>query len=124
MSFRFCDRRPRPACGARVPPLRTRAAAWPFRLATSDYGRVGTRIVGGTAASPLRPLFGGAALLRRPCLAPDLEQLGGPRRRDLFDRIGRPEARVRLPVGHVRAEPALLEDDRLLADGVVAELLQ
>ena len=44
--------------------------------------------------------------------------------RDRFDGIPGPEAGVRLPVGHVGTEAALLQDDRLLADGILAELLE
>src|SRR5262249_58449849 len=49
-----------------------------------------------------------------------LSRLGG----DRLDRVAPAEARVRLPVGHVRAETALLDGDRLATDRVVAELFE
>src|SRR4051812_35584817 len=74
-------------------------------------------------SSVARPLFLLRALLRR-VVAPNLQQFVRALRRDALDGIARAQAGVRLAVGDVRAEPALLEDDRLPADRVVPELLQ
>ena len=125
MSFRFCDRSCKPS-RARVPPFRTHAAAGGFPSdGETDYGRFRVGNVVRTVAGLLRALLGCPfALRRRAPVAPVLEQLGRPLRADRLDRVGRPQAGIRLAVGHVRAEPALLEDDRLPADRVVAELLQ
>src|SRR5437899_2754595 len=96
----------------------------PIPGATSpDYGRFSTRNVELTVASPLRALLFWA-LFRRAGVAAVLEQLGRPRRGDLVDRIGGTKARVRLAVRDVGPEAALLEDDRLAAHGVVAQLLE
>src|SRR6185312_3687748 len=124
MSFRFCDRWRWPAEGARVPTISTRAAAWPFLPATSDYGRPGPRDVGEDVSAWLRALLRRPAPFGRAGVAPDLEQLDGPFRGDRVDRIARPQARIGLAVGDVRAKAALLEHDRLLRDRILAQLLQ
>ena len=73
-------------------------------------------------ASPLRlPL---RALLRRPAIPALLDQGVGALGGDGVHGVPGPEGGVRLAVGHVGAEAAVLEDDRLAADGVVAELLE
>src|SRR6478752_3602120 len=124
MSFRFCERGSRPATRPGYRPFqRVRRRGHSLRP-PSDYGRLRPPGVGERVAASLRAFLGRAALLRGPRLAACLEQLGGPFRADRLDRIGRFEARVRLAVRDVGPEAALLEDDRLLADGVVAELLQ
>ena len=63
-------------------------------------------------------------LLARPGLATLGEQLGRPLRRDLLEQIAAAQRRVRLAVGHVDAEPAVLGHDRTPAHRIVAELAQ
>ena len=52
------------------------------------------------------------------------EQLDGALEVDLLDGLAARDGRVRLAVGDVRAEPAVLDLDRLAADRVVVELLE
>src|SRR5436305_8802108 len=120
MSFRFFERYPRPslrAAGYRPSNARRRKRI-PRRVLLADYGRFRRAYVVKEALLLLR------AFLHRPARPAVGQQLGGALRRDALDRIARPERRVRLAIGHVGAEPALLEDDRLAADRIVAELLQ
>ena len=56
--------------------------------------------------------------------APLGEELDRALERERLDVVAAPQARVRLAVGDVRAEAAVLDDDRLAADGVRAELAQ
>src|SRR4029079_1138475 len=107
--------------GYRVPPIPTRAAAQPFLPGQCDYGRQARINVGRSVAALLRALLGGALLLDRAPVAAVLEELRGPLRGDRFDGIARSQAGVRLAVGHVGAEAAFLEHDRLLADRILAE---
>src|SRR5581483_5734251 len=115
---------------ARVPPALTSTNARtrrPIPLRLADYGRFSVRNVVERVSHRLRGslrALPGRALLHRAALAARLEQLRGPFGRDRFDRVSRTEARVRLSIGHVRAEPALLENDRLAARGVGAQLLE
>src|SRR5690606_4441112 len=85
---------------------------------------LGAGLCGGSAARCrlLRRLLLAAA--RRHLLAPLGEQLRRPLQGDRLDLVALAQARVRLPVGDVRAEPALLHDHRLLAERVVAQLPQ
>src|SRR3954451_14199686 len=118
MSFRFFERYPRPslrAAGYRPSNARRRKR---IPRSPSDYGRFPLADVVKEALLLLR------AFLHRPARPAVGQQLGGALGRDALDRIAGPERGVRLPVGHVGAEPALLEDDRLAADGIVPELLE
>src|ERR1700710_2108578 len=63
-------------------------------------------------------------LLRRTGLPAGLDQLLGALGRDRFDRVAGAQAGVRLAVRDVGAEAAFLEDDRLAADRIVAQLLE
>src|SRR5690606_30449112 len=100
------------------------------------------RLFGGGGGLLRRGLLGGRRLLRRrllgrrllrgllrrllggalgPLLGEQFEAaLGG----DLLDAVAGAQGRVGLPVGDVRAETAVLDHDRLLADGVGAQFLQ
>src|SRR5690606_40704209 len=73
---------------------------------------LGAGLCGGSAARCrlLRRLLLAAA--RRHLLAPLGEQLRRPLQGDRLDLVALAQARVRLPVGDVRAEPALLHDHR------------
>src|SRR4051794_33882302 len=124
MSFRFCERLYSPAGrGQGTADFNARGcAAIPARPA--DYGRPGRTNVEVPVAPLLRALFGRALLLGRGPLAAVLEELRGALRRDRLDRIPCSQARIRLAVRHIRAETPLLQDDRLLADRILAELLQ
>src|SRR5260221_7395416 len=63
-------------------------------------------------------------LLDRPCLAAGLDQLVGALRGDPLDRVPCAQAGVRLPVGHLGAAPAPLEDDPPSPHRDVAPLLE
>src|SRR5579884_2929651 len=69
------------------------------------------------SGAPLPPPAGGGAPL-----PPLLQQLGRPLQGDPLDRVAAAQARVRLAVGDVGTEPALLDDDRLAARRIRAEL--
>src|SRR4051812_24695833 len=124
MSFRFCGRLCSPAGEARVPPFSTRAAAQPFLPGLFDYGRRRRRNVEGPVAALLRPFLDRALLLDGTPLTAVLEELRSPLRGDRLDGIPCSQACIRLSVGHVRPEPALLQDDGLLAHGILAELFE
>src|SRR3954463_6951975 len=124
MSFRFCGRLCSPAGEARVPPFSTRAAAQPFQPGLSDYGRPGPRNVEVPVAPLLRALLGRALLLDRPPLTAVFEQLRSPLGGDRLDGIPCSQACIRLAVGPVRPEAALLQEDGLLAHRALAELLE
>src|SRR3954452_2701622 len=124
MSFRFCERHLRPAClRARVPPLRTRDDARPFHPGSLIMDGLASQMLNRGVPTWLR-LLAARAFLHRAARPAGGEQLGGPLRRDRLHRAPGPQAGVRLPVRDVGPEPAFLEDDRLAADRVVAELLE
>src|SRR5689334_17496607 len=60
----------------------------------------------------------------RALSAPFCEQLDRPFERDAVRRVATTEARVRLAVGHVGAEPSVADRDRLFTRRVGAEFLE
>src|SRR5687767_11366392 len=70
-------------------------------------------------ATRRRPSLG-----RRPLRTPLRQQLDGTLGRERLHVVAAPEARVRLAVGDVGPEAALLEHDRLAGGWIRAELLQ
>src|SRR3954463_9238973 len=123
MSFRFSERRRRPACSVAGYSPSERAALWahssPDLLIMDGFG---AEMLYSGVASPLRLSL--RALLRRPAIPALLDQGVGALGGDRVHGVPGPEGRVRLAVRDVGAEATVLEHDRLAADGVVAQLLE
>src|SRR5712691_2772826 len=123
MSFRFSERRRRPPCSRAGYRPSERAATWahssPDPLIMDGFR--GEMLNSGVAAQLRLPL---RAFLRRPALAALPDQVVGPLGSDPVDRISSPQGGVRLAVGDIGAEATVLEDDRLPAHRVVAELAE
>src|SRR3954447_26463270 len=123
MSFRFSERRRRPACSVAGYSPSERAALWahssPDLLIMDGFG---AEMLYSGVASPLRlPL---RALLRRPAVPALLDQGVGALGGDRVHGVPGPEGRVRLAIGHIGTKTPFLEDDRLAADRIVAQLLE
>src|SRR5712691_2200581 len=103
----------------RVPTRTVYDAERPGKVGTSRRALAGRGLL-------RRGLFGGpiGRLLRRAAGPPVGQELERPVERQLLGIVAAAKARVRLAVGHIRAEAARLDEDRLAAHRVGADLLQ